>query len=79
VFAGWKGRRGWDVRMERGGCCEEGKGRGLLDGFYMPEKKIINDMMALFSRQPGMHAAFARPFFFPNLFYYYLSPTKPRK
>jgi hypothetical protein len=27
--------------QKEGGCCGEGKGRGLLDGFYMPEKKII--------------------------------------
>lgn len=66
---------GW----KEGAVVKKGKEGGLLDGFYMPEKKIINDMMALFSRQPGMHAAFARPFFVPNLFYYYLSPTKPRK
>jgi hypothetical protein len=64
VFAGWKGR--WEEK--EGAVVKKGKEGGLSDGFYMPEKKIINDMMALFSRQPGMHAAFARPFFSPNLF-----------
>lgn len=61
--------------MERGGCCEERDRKGLLAGFYTPEKKIIND--GICSR--GMHAAFARPFFFPTVSFLSSPPQSKAK